>query len=265
MMPYLRTLRFGFMVGLGDFGAVLDWRFWLITWGARVTAEAIFFALLGKLIDSPEVLRFLVIGSMIGVGATSAFWASGFFSADRWDGTYPMLVVAPASIIPPIVGRTSVWMLNGFASSLIAFLILRVVFNIAFPLTEALVAVPIILLTIASAYSAALLLGGVMAPWPSAQNFIRTNVTTLLMAFSGVTVPISFWPGPLEALAQILPLTHGLRTIRTLIDGGATTTVLNETGLQFLVGLGWLLAAILLMERIANLGRANGTIDLVEG
>jgi len=265
MTTYLRTLRFGFIVGLGDFGAILDWRFWLVTWGARVASEAVFFSLLGKLIDSPDVLRFLVIGSMVGVGATSAFWASAFFTADRWDGTYPMLVAAPASILPPIVGRTSVWMLNGVASSLLAFLILRYVFDIAFPLSDALIAVPLILLTIASAYSAALLLGGVMAPWPAAQNFIRTNVTTLLMAFSGVTVPISFWPGPLEAVAQVLPLTHGLRAIRTLIDSGATATVLNETGLQLLVGLGWLVASILLMDRIADAGRANGSIDLVEG
>jgi ABC-2 type transport system permease protein len=265
MTTYLRTFRFGFLVGLGDFGAVLDWRFWLVTWGARVAAEAIFYSFLGKLIDSSDVLRFLVVGSMIGVGSTSAFWASAFFTADRWDGTYPMLIAAPASMIPPIVGRTSVWMLNGVASSLLAFLILRYVFDIAFPLVEALAAVPIILLTVASAYSAALLLGGLMAPWPAAQNFIRTNVTTLLMAFSGVTVPISFWPGPLEAVAQALPLTHGLRAIRTLIDNGATTTVLNESGLQLLVGLGWLIAGMLLMERAANVGRANGTIDLIEG
>jgi len=262
---YLRTLRFGFMVGLGDFGAVLDWRFWLVTWGARVAAEAVFFSLLGRLIESPEVLRFLVIGSMVSVGATSAFWASAFFTADRWDSTYPMLVAAPASIIPPIVGRTLVWMFNGVASSLLAFLILRYVFDIAFPLTDALAAVPIILLTIWSAYGAALLLGGVMAPWPAAQNFIRTNVTTLLMAFSGVTVPISFWPGPIEVVAQVLPLTHGLRAIRALIDSGLSTTVLNETGLQVLVGLAWLLAGVALMERIANIGRANGTIDLIEG
>lgn len=264
-MTSLRTLRFGFLVGLGDFGAVLDWRFWLVTWGARVAAEATFFSLLGKLIDSPDVLRFLVIGSMIGVGSTSAFWASAFFTADRWDGTYAMLVAAPASIIPPIVGRTSVWMLNGVASSLLAFAILRYVFDITFPLFEALVAVPIILLTIWSAYGAALLLGGLMSPWPSAQNFIRTNVTTLLMAFSGVTVPISFWPGPLEAIAQMLPLTHGLRAIRTLVDSGLETSVLNETGLQFIVGLGWLAVSMLLIDRITYVGRANGTIDLIEG
>ena len=264
-MTSLRTLRFGFLVGLGDFGAVLDWRFWLVTWGARVAAEAIFFSLLGRLIDSPDVLRFLVIGSMIGVGSTSAFWASAFFTADRWDGTYPVLIAAPASILPPIVGRTSVWMLNGVASSLLAFAILRFVFDIKFPLFEALVAVPIILLTIWSAYGASLLLGGLMAPWPAAQNFIRTNVTTLLMAFSGVTVPISFWPGPLESVAQVLPLTHGLRAIRELINGGLTTTVGNEAGLQLLVGLGWLVVSVLLIERIAEAGRANGTIDLVEG
>jgi ABC-2 type transport system permease protein len=264
-MVYLRTLRFGFLVGLSDFGGVLDWRLWVVTWGARVIGEAASFALLGKLIDSPEVLRFLIIGNMISIGSATAFWAAGFYSADRWDGTYAMLAAAPASIIPPVIGRTSIWMLNGVASSLLAFLFLGLVFDISFPLREAALAVPIILLTIASAFSAALLLGGLMSPWPAAQNLIRTSVTTLLMAFSGVTVPIAFWPGPLEAIAQVLPLTHGLRAIRTLIDGGATTTVLNETGLQLLVGLGWLLLSVLLMDRITNVGRANGTIDLVEG
>jgi ABC-2 type transport system permease protein len=261
----LRTLRFGFLVGVADFGGIQDWRIWLFTWGTRVVSEAAAFALLGTLMDSPEVLRFLIIGNMISIGSASAFWAAAFFSADRWDGTYTLLVASPASIIPPIVGRTSVWMLNGVASSLLAFAVLGVIFDVHFPLREALLAVPVILLTIASAFAAAVLLGGLMSPWPQAQNLIRTSVTTLLMALSGVSVPIAFWPGPVEALAQILPLTHGLRAIRVLVDGGATATVLNETGLQLLVGIGWLVASTLLIDRIVNLGRASGSIDFVEG
>ncbi|HLF78410.1 MAG TPA: ABC transporter permease [Dehalococcoidia bacterium] len=264
-MSYLRTLRFGVLVGLQDFGGILDWRFWVITWGARVTAEATFYSLLGRLLDSPDLLRFLVIGNMIAVGSTSAFWATAFFTSDRWDGTYPMLVAAPSSILPPMVGRTSVWLVNGVASSLLAFVILGVVFDIAFPLKAALLAVPVVLLTIASAYSAALLLGGIMTPFPQAQSFVRTNVTTLITAFSGVSVPITFWPGSIETIAQVLPLTHGLRAIRALAEQGSTTLVLNEIGLQFLVGLGWLALALLLTDRIADHGRANGTIDLVEG
>jgi hypothetical protein len=40
------------------------------------------------------------------------------------------------------------------------------------------------------------------------------------MAVAGANVPVDFWPGPVQAVANLLPVTHGLLAVRQLLDGG---------------------------------------------
>jgi ABC-2 type transport system permease protein len=82
-----------------------------------------------------------------------------------------------------------------------------------------------------------------------------------IMAFCGVNVPVSFWAPPLQAIAQVLPLTHGLDAIRTVLAGGPATTVLGQVGLEIAVGAGWLAIASWSIGQVARRGVVTGSLE----
>ena len=226
-------------------------------------AQTAFFSVLGLLLDSPDHVRFLLIGHAVAIGALAANWTIPASTWDRGDGTYPLLVIAPASMVPAIMGRTIIWLGNGVATTLVTFLILSVVFDVAFPWPQTLALVPLVFLTCASTYCLALFLGSVVTRQPRIRNMVLFFATATARAFCGVSVPVSFWPGWVETAVQFLPLTHGLHAIRLLLDKGAGGEILEAVALEILVGLGWLLLAVLTMDRMAQAGRRDGSIEIV--
>jgi ABC-2 type transport system permease protein len=61
----------------------------------------------------------------------------------------------------------------------------------------------------------------------------------------------------------VLPLTHGLQAIRMLFDVSPLSTVAVQAGLEALVGLGWFALTALTIDRMAEQGRLNGSIEFV--
>ena len=226
-------------------------------------ATAAFFSLLAKLIDSPDQLRFLLIGNSVAAGAATAGWAIPASTWDRWDGTYSLLVIAPSSLVPAIMGRTSIWFASGVATSLIMFPVFSALFDLAFPWPVALLVVPLVMLTCGSYYCTSLFLGSLVARQPRIRNMIGGIASTVLRAFCGVCVPISFWPDSVQLVVQFLPVTHGLQAIRLVLDEASTGAILKATALEVAVGFGWIVVAILAMDRMANAGRADGSIEFV--
>ena len=77
-------------------------------------------------------------------------------------------------------------------------------------------------------------------------------------------MPVSFWPGWLRVACHLLPVTHGPEAIRLVLgEGGSGKAILREVGLEVLVGFGWLGLSLLIVDRFAEAGRADGTIELV--
>jgi ABC-2 type transport system permease protein len=232
-MNALRVYGFGLRAGWADFKVFWNWRSWPGGWMLRIVSQA---------------------ALAVGWTVPSSTW-------DRGDGTYPLLVVAPSSLLPAIMGRTSIWLCNGVATSLVSLAALAIVFDVRVGVMGAVLAVPLVVLTCVSVYCFDLLLGSLINRAPRARNVVHNSVLTMLMAFCGVTVPVVFWPGWLEVLANLLPLTHGLAAIRVVFDGGPLLDVAREATLEVLVGAGWLAASLLTMDRMANAGRADGTIE----
>ena len=88
-------------------------------------------------------------------------------------------------------------------------------------------------------------------------------MTMVLRAFCGVSVPITFWPGYVQFVVKLLPLTHGLHAIRLVVDQAPVAAILQAAALEAAVGLGWIALAVLAMDRMTNAGRADGSIEFV--
>ena len=174
-----------------------------------------------------------------------------------------MLVVAPTSLAPAMIGRTSIWLINAILTSLSTFAILVTLFRFPLRMPEALFAPLIVAVVCASAYGFSLFVGSFVIRIPSTRNIASNLATTMLTAFCGVAVPVTFWPGWIQTVAAILPVTHGLQSMRLLLSGGSPTAIIAGVLLEAAVGLGWLTLAILTMDRMADRGRRDGSIEFV--
>lgn len=111
---------------------------------------------------------------------------------DRFDGTYPLIVIAPTSLLLPTIGRTACRLVNGLGTSLVALLILAPLFHVSAPWPAALSLIPLLALTTASSYCLMLFLGAVANYAPAGRNLIHNLATMSLMGFCGVTCQSAF-------------------------------------------------------------------------
>jgi ABC-2 type transport system permease protein len=255
----LRVMRYAFENGWAEFHEDT----WLPGWLLRAVAQAAFFAMLGQLIDSPERLEYLLIGNVVIVGALATAFVVPVSTWDRLDGTYPLMVAAPTSLLFPTVGRTLPRLMAGVATALLAYIVLSAAFTLPTPWPEVLALLPLLTLICLASYCFMLFVGALANFMPNARNLMHNIASMSLMAFCGVNVTVGFWPAPIEFLAQILPVTHGLEAVRTLLAAGSAVDVLTNAGLELLVAGGWLAVTATVTDRMANAGRASGSIEFV--
>ncbi len=260
-MNALRAFRYSLFVGSRDFSNFWNWKTWFAGWMVQMFAQAAFFSLFARLFDSPEQEQFLLIGNAVAVGAVAVAWTIPSITWDRTFGTYPLLVIAPASLVPAVIGRTAIWLAAGAGTTLVTFAIMGFVFGLDLPWPNTLLIVPLVILTSASTYCISLFLGTLAMRQPRARLLVLNFVLIVARAFCGVSVPVAFWPDPVQIVVSFLPITHGLRAIRLLLAEAPAGEILHAASLEAAVAVGWVVLAVLLMDRMANAGRKDGSIE----
>lgn len=264
LVDSLRVLRHASAFAITELGAVYSWQSWLFGWVGRVIMQVIFYALIGVLLEDPSAVQFLLIGNVTLIAASMGTFAIQSTQWERYAGTFPLLVAAPSRIVWVYLGRSVEWFADGLATSLIALAVCAPIFDVPITLSEGLRVVPILLAIIVATYGLGTFLGAVVMRNPDTRNVVM-NVNTFVMAIvTGANVPVEFFPEPVQALAQVFPLTHGLEAVRAVVGGAKLDEVGAEVGLTLLVGLAWAALAAVTFERFAESGRRDGSIDFAE-
>jgi ABC-2 type transport system permease protein len=163
--------------------------------------------------------------------------------------------------VPIYIGRGLHWLASGLVSSTIAYVILPFALGVPLPWPRAILGLPMLIVTSLSSYCYGCALGAV-ALRHMAVTWLILNVGYLtVMTFCGVNVPVSFWPAPIHALTQVMPITHGLQAIRDMLAGASAGTVLGQLGLEVVVGAGWLAVAAVAIDRVVKHGVATGSLE----
>jgi ABC-2 type transport system permease protein len=256
-----RILRYSFLSALADLKAMYTWRTWTFGWLSRILCQVAFFALIGKLIGSRDVVVFLVIGNAVFVVAQAVLLTISSTAWERMSGTLPLLVAAPASLFTVFAGRSVQWILDGVACGTISLFLMAPLFGVDLPMPAALAAVPILVAIAASVYGFGLVIGGLVLRSMELRALMGNVAVFFLMLLTGVQVPVSYWWEPVSWLSGVLPVSHGLRAIRDLVNGAGAGTVLLQVGAEIAVGLGWFAVAGLVFRRLAEGGRRDGSIE----
>lgn len=264
----VRVLRYSAVNAWADMWVIFSPLTWILGWVSRVLVQVVFFALIGLLLDSDDAVRYLFIGNAVMITAMEATMSVTTTTWERRQGTMPLLVAAPTRLWPVFVGRSVQWLPTGVITASVALFALGPAFGIEWTPAQAVVVLACLAVVAVATYCFALMLSAIVLTAMDLHNVISNVAQAITMLIAGVMVPVSFWPGWVEAIAQALPLTHGLAAIRAVTDARAVGPVAGEVaaGLVLTVGVGalWLLAAALLLEYLAAAGRRTGSIEFAE-
>jgi ABC-2 type transport system permease protein len=265
----LRVLRYSAANALADLTLIYTPLTWTLGWLGRVVLQVVFFALVGVLLDSPEDLRFLFVGNAVMATAMEAMMCVASTTWERRAGTLPLLVAAPSRLWPVFVGRSLQWLPSGVATASVALFAVGPAFGLQWTIGSAVGAFGCLIVVAVTTYCVGLAVAAVVLAAMDLRN-IAGNVSYIaMMLLCGVMVPVPFWPGWVQALAQGLPLTRALAAIRTLagpaqVGPALAGTVVRDCLLALAVGTGWLVLAAVLLERLAQSGRRTGSIEFAD-
>ncbi|MEU9036341.1 ABC transporter permease [Streptomyces sp. NPDC048352] len=248
-------------LGFAEYRAQYTLQSWLFGWGLRLVFQVIFFATIGMVIGDQDTVRYLAVGNIVAVGTIESASSVLSIVRDRRNGTMSLLVAAPGDHIVALLSRSLNSPVAGFTSSMAVLVCIVPVFGIPLPGAASLVIPAVILLACFSAYCYGTFIGAVVMRFPNAGWGALNVAYLLLMAFTGVNVPVSYWPAPVAALTALLPVTHGLSALRHLLDGAPAVRVLGQLALEAAVSVGWLAAAALLLAVLVKRDRRTGGLD----
>ncbi|KOX14237.1 ABC transporter permease [Nocardiopsis sp. NRRL B-16309] len=263
------VLRAGITVGVADLTKRYTWITWGLGWLLRGCLEVTFFALIGVLLGRADIVTFLVIGRGLFLACLEMLLVVQTVAWERQAGTLPLLMISPSRVWPVFVGRACQWFPSAVVTPMIVLLVLGPFFGVSFSLAGAVFLLPAVLVTALGSFGFALTVAAVSMRWPDARNLI-SNLTQLVIALGcGVFVPITFWPTVVQYVVQVVPLTHTIQAVRDIeagAGGWGQSAVAAGTPLLMALALGaaWFVLGVLLVERHAATGRADGSIDLDE-
>jgi ABC-2 type transport system permease protein len=260
-MSALRVTAHAAVVGFEDTRAQYTWMSWLFGWMVRATAQVLFFAAMGLLLGSTDLILFAFIGNVAAMPALHGMAVGPDTAWERGLGTLPLLVAAPRSMLPVFAGRSSFYIAQGVGEGTLIFALLAPFLGFEglwwwLP--------PALLVVSLGSYGLGLFLAACAIRRPRIGNILFNLTFWGIVAIAGVNVPTSVFPAWVQTLADFLPLHHGLLGVRGVLATGPSWEALQQFGLELTIGLAWFLIALVAFRTFAESGRKDGTIDLVE-
>lgn len=201
-------------------------------------------------IEGTSYIAFLAGGTLCASSMNASTFEALYSGFSRmhvqrtWDG----MINAPLSLDDVVAGE---WVWAASKAMLSGAAILVVVFALGLSHSVmALWSLPVIFL-IGLCFGGMGLIITALAPSYDFFMYYFTLLITPMTLLSGVFFPIDQLPGPAQAIAQALPLTHAVQLVRPLLQGETPPAALLHLGaLAFIAVLAFLLALRLAKRRL---------------
>lgn len=230
----------------------------------RFILQPLFFVILADTAGGPELGRFALIGNAMGNAAIMSLVNLGVsIEIEKWAGTFPLLLAAPANWLPLMIGRAAAGYLDSLLGVLTTFVVLTPFMpNAELSAGALLMAAPLMLLTTASMAGLGWLLGSITLPTRTGL-LISNMVSYFMFVVCGVNFPLEALPSWLQSIGRLLPLTHGLMAIRGVIDGASYGEVSSLIGREILMGLIYSALAWSIFRKRMMDTRRTGQMELI--
>ncbi|MGC5076009.1 ABC transporter permease [Agrococcus sp. DT81.2] len=242
---------------MSDLRAVYSPLSWGVGWLGRVLSQVLFFAMVGLLVQDPDVVLRLAIGQ-----AVFMCWAESMLSVQSttWErdmGSFPLLVAAPGALWPVLLGRSVQWMLSAVASSSIALFGLCSALGVRWTPEDVALGLLGLVATALGGYAVGLAVGAWVLRARAWRNVVPNVLNGVLVMAAGVTVPTAFWAEPLQWAVQVFPLTPALASVRGAATGSADG---GQLAMALLLACGWLVVAGCSLAWFVRASRRDGSL-----
>jgi ABC-2 type transport system permease protein len=191
----------------------------------------------------------------------SLFVASDLVNRDKFLGVLEAVVATPAPfalVVAARVGTVTAFGLVGFAES---WLVALAVFHVAIPIRHPEVLVPALVAAAFAASGTALLFSAVFALRESSTVFMN-SITFPFYLLGGVFVPVTYLPSWVQPITRVVFLSWSADLLRDSLRVGPTADVPLRLGVVLLLGAGALAAGWVLLHRMIDHLRHEGTLGL---
>lgn len=211
--------------------------------------------------SSPDFTAFLILGQTVfSFFSTLNFRGGMAIQRERWQGTLEIIMLAPTSRVAYILGESLFGLIDGGWTILLALLVTALAFGAGFTVSDPLLAVTAVALTLAAMVALSLFFAAFYVLTRSAGP-LSFAIQTPVRFFTGTNFPVAALPGALQAVSFALPMTYGMIAVRGAFTGTATWT--NTAGtlgaLALFTAFFWVLGVVLL-RRMERLAKERGTL-----
>ncbi|HET6405801.1 MAG TPA: ABC transporter permease [Candidatus Thermoplasmatota archaeon] len=209
----------------------------------------------------PDFVAFLILGQTIFSLFTNLNWRGGMaIQRERWQGTLEIIMLAPTSRVAYILGESLFGLIDGGWTVLLALIVTAFAFGADFHLSDPLLAVTVIALTLAAMVALSLFFAAFYVLTRSAGP-LSFSIQTPVRFFTGTNFPVSALPVLLQTVSYALPMTYGMIAVRQVFARSGTwaslaTTILALVGFTVFF---WVLGVIL-VRRMEDVAKQRGTL-----
>ena len=193
-------------------------------------------------------IAFLAAGTVCSSTMMTASFESMYsgFSRMHVQKTWDAIMNAPVTLDDVLLGE-AVWAASKSLLSGTAVLLVAWVLGLAqFP--NALWVIPIVFVT-GLAFSGMGLIMTALSPSYDFFMYYFTLVMTPMMLLCGVFFPVEQLPGPIQAVTQVLPLTHAVALARPLMSGAVPADIATHVGVLAAYAIAGIYIALVLTRR----------------
>lgn len=220
----------------------------------------LFFIFMGKFVGFSNPL-YIVVGNVLLIPASASM--SGVTNAigdERSWGTLSYILGSPAPRAPLFMGRALFYILDGFATALLGFVIAAVIFHLDLSaINIPLLAVCMFLIAVTSS-GLGFLFGSISLVSRDGWIILNTFLSALYILV-GVNFPVNALPPALQTVAYGLPLTRGVMAARLALQGAGWSAIRSLVAGELLVGAIYILVGYLCFRLIERRSLASGNLD----
>ena len=220
----------------------------------------IFFVFMGKFVGYSDPL-YIVIGNILLIPANNGM--SGLTLAiddERHFGTLSYILGSPAPRAPLFLGRAFFYILDGFVTALLGFILATVIFQIDMTAVDIVLLMVCVFLLAITSSGIGFLFGSISLLSRDGLTFLTTFIS-LLYILVGVNFPVEVLPQALQKVAYGLPLTRGVQAARLILQGTGWGEVRSLFLGETLVGAIYILVGYAIFRWVERRSLQSGLVD----
>ena len=242
--------------------AWLNWFSYITTVLFRPVVLVIIYSILGRFAGSPEAVRSYAIG--IATYTMAVIVLPGItqcYTYDRSGGTLSFFFASPANRLTNFIARAVLHYPNALLSFIATLVTAWIMLGLGFGSVNWAGFTIAVLVTAASITALGEFLGIFAIIFRDWTN-IQTALVGLILAFSGVIIPLTVFPAGIQEIAKLMPVTSGLVAIKGTFTGTPVAEVSGYIIREGVTGVVYFVLGFIGFVQFERVARQKGTLEL---